>query len=123
MEDSGGDDIRFNSQVSKGNPKIRCSKIYLRAPIRQEISKKLRSKSVQMYRIAQAAEEMDSGEDEAADLYSQQVLARVKSDELASEHIDAFPLRAIEKIKRFTMPNTIHFIGTDPPLIIYWTHF
>lgn len=71
-----------------------------------------------MYRINKAAEETEFGDVDPADFYSREVLVSVRSDQLATSHIHIFPSRAIEKIKLYTMPNTIHFIGTDPPFVI-----
>ncbi len=120
--DGNNSTVTLHCKVEIGNGK-KCSKRWLRQPIRNEIGKLLTTKSVDVFRAEKANEIMQFGDDKPPILHSARTLHRAKHDFVKSTyvHSDAFIAvhnltysKYINEVQSFfAVPFTIHYCTNE----------
>lgn len=120
IENEHAQEVLLKCKIFKGTGK--CSKRYLRAPLRKLVGQELCTKTVEVYRAEKANELMISGDPVPPHLYETSVLHVAKNEHIKSQFLDKDPVNAICIMKRSVYLNCIHNIGIDPFFVHYWTN-
>lgn len=119
IQNEHAQEVFLKCKIVKGTGK--CSKRYLRAPLRKLIGQELCTKPVEVHRAENANKLMLSGDPAPPHLYDSSVLHVAKNEYIKSKLLDKDPVNAICIMKRSVYLNCIHNIGIDPFFVHYWT--
>ncbi|KAB0805433.1 hypothetical protein PPYR_02403 [Photinus pyralis] len=119
-----GDNVIINCHRTVGTDG-KCGKRYLRNPLRHQIGLEIFEghTTAMKYRIDQAANLMEPGDEEPPHVYKAQALHDAVKSYTNSQILNKNPIYSLAKAKRTIYKNTIHTVGLDPFFAIYWSKY